>query len=114
MDEQYINQQLTALRESASANAQAHSEFARRLKDLESYRDYERETLLTMQDIKNDTQNLIKQFDKLERKMDSLSERVDALEREPATNWKKMGFEIVKYVVLAAIGAMLGYMIKGA
>lgn len=114
MDEQYISQQLVELREFASANAQAHVEFERRLADLEKYREYERKTLLTMQDIKNDTQNLIKQFDKLEKKMDSLSERVDALEREPATNWKKMGFEVLKYVILAAVGATLGYLIKGA
>lgn len=114
MDEQYISQQLVELRESASSNAQAHVEFERRLADLENYREYERKTLLTMQDIKNDTQNLIKQFDKLEKKMDSLSERVDALEREPATNWKKMGFEVLKYVILAAVGATLGYLIKGA
>lgn len=114
MEDQYIIQQITELREAMSSNMQAHTEYERRLSDLENYRDYERKALLTMQDIKNDTQNLVKQFDKLEKKMDALTTRVDALEREPATNWKKMGFEIVKYVVLALIGAAMGYLIKGA
>lgn len=114
MEDQYIIQQITELREAMSSNSQAHTEYERRLTDLENYRDYEWKALLTMQDIKNDTQNIVKQFDKLEKKMDALTTRVDALEREPATNWKKMGFEIVKYVALALIGAAMGYLIKSA
>ena len=46
--------------------------------------------------------------------MDKLDKRISVIEREPADKWKKLAFEIVKYIVLAAVGVAVGYIIKGA
>jgi hypothetical protein len=39
---------------------------------------------------------------------------VGELEREPADKWKKITWEIVKAVVMAAVGAGIALLTKGA
>ena len=50
--------------------------------------------------------------DMLAEQMRSVSNRVSAIEKEPGERWKKIGFEIIKYIVLAAVGAAIGYFSK--
>ena len=40
-------------------------------------------------------------------------ECLESIEHEPGEKWKKITFEIVKYLVLAAVGVAAGYFIKG-
>lgn len=62
--------------------------------------------------------------DKVDTKIDGMSERVEnavgkldkritEIEMEPADKWKKVSFEIVRYIVLAVVGVAVGYLIKG-
>ena len=50
--------------------------------------------------------------DMLAKQMINVSDRVSAIEKEPGERWKKIGFEIIKYIVLAAVGAAIGYLSK--
>lgn len=62
--------------------------------------------------------------DKVDTKIDGMSERVEnavgkldkritEIEKEPGERWKKISFEIIKYVVLAVVGVAVGYFING-
>ena len=44
--------------------------------------------------------------------METVENRVSQIEKEPGEKWKKIVFELVKYVVLTAAGAAIGYIIK--
>ena len=48
----------------------------------------------------------------LKTSVDNVEKRVADIEKEPGEKWKKIVFELVKYVVLAAAGAAIGYIIK--
>ena len=43
------------------------------------------------------------------RTVEKIDRRVEEIENEPAENWKKICFEVVKGVVLAVVGAALMY-----
>lgn len=65
--------------------------------------------------------------DKVDSKIDSMSEKVEQavshfdetdkrvakLEKEPGEEYKKLKFEVVKQIVLAIAGAVVGYFLKG-
>ena len=40
------------------------------------------------------------------------AKRVTEIEKEPGERWKKIGFELIKYIVLAAAGAAIGFLMK--
>ena len=44
--------------------------------------------------------------------LSSVSGRVTQIEKEPGERWKKIGFELIKYIVLAAAGAVIGFVMK--
>ena len=48
----------------------------------------------------------------LAEKLRGVADRVAEIEKEPGERWKKIGFEIIKYIVLAAVGAAIGYLSK--
>lgn len=45
--------------------------------------------------------------------VEEVGSRVAVLEQEPAIKWKKITFEIIKYIALAIVGVIVGYFIKG-
>jgi len=49
---------------------------------------------------------------RVEKKVDGINGRVEALEKEPADKWKKTTWEILKYVLLAIVGLVVGWIIK--
>ena len=55
---------------------------------------------------------LHEKVDKLAERTDGVSGRVSEIEKEPGERWKKISFEIIKYIVLAAVGAAVGYLMK--
>ena len=42
----------------------------------------------------------------------SMDRRLDVIEREPGDNWRKASWEIFKYVLLAIIAGVIGYVLK--
>ena len=100
-DENHLNaigEELAALK---ASNESDHKSYQRRLNALD------------IQNISNAQQNILSTINSIDGKVDKLGKRIDVIEREPGDKWKKLAFEIVKYVVLAAVGVAVGYIIKG-
>lgn len=96
-----------------AANHAEHESFKRRLKDLEEAGKERTEMLLAIQRQGDAIESMDKKMDGISASVGRMEKRVDEIEKEPAYKWKKISFEIVKYVVLAVIGAAVGYFIKG-
>lgn len=114
MEAQYanLNHQLSQLAEGMAENRSEHKSFRRRLDVLEENGRRQNEILITLQRQADAIEALNEKIDMLAGGINRVAGRVSQMEREPARNWKKIGFEIVKYIVLAAIGAAAGLMMK--
>lgn len=105
-----MGEQLAALQ---AENEEAHKSYQRRIKALEDNQREQTEMLLAIRDISNAQANIVSKVDRIDGKVDRLGVRIDTMEKEPGDKWKKVSFEVIKYVVLALIGAAVGYVIKG-
>ena len=83
-----------------------------RLEGLEASDRQQNGMLVTLQKQADAIESLHDRVDRLAEQLIGVSNRVAALEKEPGENWKKIGFEIIKYIVLAAVGAAVGYLLK--
>ena len=102
MDNQcsYNAEQLSELRERMASNDQEHESFRRRLNDHD-------EKMNCLIDLTGSVKSLAVSMDQTRRTVEKIDKRVEAIEHEPADKWKKMGFEIVKLIAAALIGAAL-------
>ena len=57
--------------------------------------------------------NVSEGVNRVEKKVNRIEERVDQMEKEPGDKWKKITWEVIKYLVIAAIGAAAAYFVKG-
>ena len=48
---------------------------------------------------------------KTQQSIDRVEKRVVDLEREPADQWRKLAFEIIKWAVIGALGLIAGYIL---
>lgn len=114
MDEQCMNlhQQVTQLAEGLAEIRTEHRSFRRRLDELEENGKRQTEILLTLQRQADAIESINTKIDKVAGSVDRVAGRVAEIEREPARRWKTMGFEIIKYIVLAGAGALVGLWIK--
>jgi hypothetical protein len=113
MDEHDILELKTKVDDQTTANKAEHESFKRRLKDLEDGGMERTEMLLAIQRQGDAIQSMDKKMDGISASVGRVEKRVDEIEKEPADKWKKISFEIVKYVVLAVVGAAVGYFLKG-
>ena len=70
------------------------------------------QTAVALQRQSDAIESIRERLDRLTEGMRSMSDRVRAIEKEPGERWKKISFEIIKYIVLAAVGAAIGYLSK--
>ena len=108
-DEQYA-EIIGALR----ANEQEHSSYNRRLHEHDEKIDKLQQTQIQLANLTNAVNNLASGIGEVKTAVQSVDKRVGELEREPADKWKKITWEIVKAVVLAAAGAGIAILTKGA
>ena len=108
-DEQYA-EIIGALR----ANEQEHSSYNRRLHEHDEKIDKLQQTQVQLANLTNAVNNLANGISEVKTAVQSVDKRVGELEREPADKWKKITWEIVKAVVLAAAGAGIAILTKGA
>ena len=105
-----------ALKESVdketAANQAEHASFKRRLATLEEAGKERTEMLLAIQRIGDAQETVIEKVAGIADSVDGVEKRLDKIEKEPADQAKKMAFEIAKYIVLAIVGAFVGYFIK--
>lgn len=99
------------IRDSAS-NKTEHQSFRRRLDELEETGRRQSEILVTLQRQADAIEAMNQKIDLLAGGVNRVEGRVAEMESEPGERWKKMGFEIIKYIALAAVGAGVGYLMK--
>ena len=95
-----------------AANKTEHASFRRRLDNLESAGKERTDMLLAIQRQGDAIESMGKKVGEIAVSVGSIEKRVDEIEKEPAENWKKMGFEIAKCIVLAVVGVAVGYFLK--
>ena len=108
-DEQYA-EIIGALR----ANEQEHSSYNRRLHEHDEKIDKLQQTQVQLANLTNAVNNLASGIGEVKTAVQSVDKRVGELEREPADKWKKITWEIVKAVVMAAVGAGIAILTRGA
>ncbi len=108
-DEQYA-EIIGALR----ANEQEHASYNRRLHEHDEKIDKLQQTQIQLANLTNAVNNLASGIGEVKTAVQSVDKRVADLEKEPADKWKKITWEIVKAVVLAAAGAGIAILTKGA
>ena len=107
-DEQYA-EIIGALR----ANEQEHSSYNRRLHEHDEKIDKLQQTQVQLANLTNAVNNLANGIGEVKTAVQSVDKRVGELEREPADKWKKITWEIVKAVVMAAAGAGITLLTRG-
>lgn len=101
------------VKDMASAKTE-HQSFKRRLDELEETGKRQNEILVTLQRQADAIETMNGKIDGVATSVKNVAQRVEEIENEPADRWKKMGFEIVKYIILAVLGVFVGYFLKGA
>lgn len=96
-----------------AANKAEHESFKRRLKDLEEAGKERTEMLLAIQRQGDAIAAMSKKMDGISASVGRVEQRVDEIEKEPADRYKKLAFEVIKYIVLAIVGVTAGYFLKG-
>lgn len=108
-EEQYAD-----IKAQLSSNAKEHESYNRRLADHDESLKKLAETQVILERLSNAVSNLTASVGEIKVSVQGVGNRLDAIEREPADNWKKITFEVVKYIALALVGVAVGYIIKGA
>lgn len=104
MDEERINQLAAAM----AANDKEHESFRRRLNEVERTGREHRDIMVQLERQSAATEKLAEAVKSQADAHEKLAGRVRNLEAEPAEKWKKITWEIIKAVVLAAAGLMIG------
>lgn len=109
---QQNDQRINELVKDMAAAKMEHQSFKRRLDDLEETGKRQNDILVTLQKQADAIETMNGKIDGVASSVEKMSRRVEQIENEPADRWKKMSFEIVKYLILAVLGAFVGYFIK--
>lgn len=105
-------EQYAEVKAGLASNETEHASFRRRLEEHEESLKKLAETQVILERLSNAVSNLSANISEIKLSVQGVDRRLGDLEREPADNWKKVSFEIVKYIVIAAIGAGVAYFVK--
>lgn len=106
--------QYATLAAQMASNETEHKSFRRRLDEHDALlRDQNKIVVaIEKQSVAIDSMN--KSMGRVETKVDNLSGRVDAMEKEPGDKWKKITWEIIKWAVIAIAAGVAGYLVNNA
>ncbi len=107
-----LQAQISQLSERVAENRSDTRALYRRVEALEEGNKRLNGALLTLQRQGGAIEGIRENADKLASSLSSVSGRVSEIEKEPGERWKKIGFELIKYIVLAAAGAAIGFLMK--
>lgn len=96
-----------------AANEVEHASFKRRLGELEAGGKERTEILLALQRQGDAIETVSKKVGEIAVSVGNVEKRVDEIEKEPADKYKKLSYEVLKYILLTVLGAFIGYFIKG-
>ena len=108
-----LQAQVSQLAERVAESRGGDQAILRRLNDLETNVRQQNGMLVTLQRQADAIDALHEKIDELNGQLRDVSDRLSEIEKEPGERWKKIGFELIKYIVLAAAGAAIGYLSKG-
>lgn len=112
MDEHEILELKSQVDKETAANQAEHEMFKRRIKDLEEAGKERTEMLLAIQRLGDAVKNVSTKVGEIAVSVSNVERRVDEIENEPADKYKKLTFEVIKYILLAVVGVVVGYFIK--
>ena len=112
LDEHDLLAMKSQMDKETAANAAEHASFKRRLDNLEEAGKERTEMLLAIQRQGTAIENIGKKVGEIAVSVGKVEKRVDEIENEPAESFKKLKYEILKYVVMAVVGVIVGYFIK--
>ena len=95
-----------------ASNETEHKSFCRRLDEHDALLKEQNKIVVAIERQSSAIETMNKSMGRVESKVDSLSGRVDAMEKEPGEKWKKVSWEILKYVLLAVAGLVIGMILK--
>ena len=95
-----------------ASNETEHKSFCRRLDEHDALLREQNKIVVAIEKQSNAIETMNTSIGRVEKKVDSLSGRVDAMEKEPGEKWKKVTWEILKYVLLAIAGVVVGLIVK--
>lgn len=95
-----------------ASNETEHSSFKRRLDEHDTAIKEQNKIFIALEKQSNAIESMNNSVTRVEGKVDGISKRVDTLEKEPGEKWKKVTWEIIKYLVLALVGVAVGWLIK--
>ena len=107
-----LQAQISKLAEDIAESRGGDRAILHRLDGLEASVKQQDSMVVTLQRQADAIDALHEKADKLAEQLGSIAGRVSAIEKEPGDRWKKISFELIKYIVLAAAGAALGYLMK--
>ena len=105
-------EQYAQIRAELASNDTEHKSFKRRLDDHDAALKKQGDILLLLERQSNAIERMGRSIDRLEKTVEGVSNRVGTLEKEPADKWKKVTWEVVKYLLLAALGLLVGLIVK--
>lgn len=106
------DESIAKLREDAAANEREHESFRRRLHEHDEKISEMNGLMLAIQRQGDAIESMTTTLKGVKTSIENVEKRVSQIEKEPGEKWKKIMFEIVKYVVIAAVGAAVGIILK--
>lgn len=111
--EQSIQANVEKLLQVAATNEAEHNDFKRRLTELDDRTKKQTDILITLERQNNTLEQMGTTLAEVKDSVDDVSARVKTLEVEPASKWKKMSWEILKWAVLGVAAFAAGVAFKG-
>lgn len=91
-----------------ASNETEHKSFRRRLDEHDTLLREQNKIVVAIEKQSSAIETMNTSMGRVEKKVDSLSGRVDAVEKKPGEKWEKVTWEILKYVLLAIAGVVIG------
>lgn len=107
-----MEDEVMALKTTVAGCEKEHQDFKRRLDNHAEALKELRDIFIVLEKQSNAIERMGNALDRVEKTVDSVDSRVTRLESEPGEKWKKVTWEIVKYVVLALVGLAVGWILK--
>ena len=107
-----MREQVVMLRAEMAAAEKEHESFRRRLNEHDEALKSLTDLTIAVKSMGQAVSNQADAIKGLSGSMDKMDDRLGKLETAPADNWKKMAFEVVKYVVLFVLGAVCAAVAK--
>lgn len=101
------------LKAELAANETEHKSFKRRLDEHDGALKLQNDILIQMERQNGNIERMTGSMSRMEKSIESMDKRLDAIEQEPADKWRKISFEVLKYLVIALLGVAVGYVING-